>query len=85
MGKASDTATHLPSGETMNAIEITAPGGPEVLETCRRLIPVPGPGKVLIKVVAAGINHADLMQRRGHYPPPKAPPIFPDWRWRVSL
>jgi NADPH2:quinone reductase len=77
MGKASGTAYHLPSCKTMNAIEITAPGGPEVLEICRRPIPEPGPGEVLIKVVAAGVNRADLMQRRGLYPPPKGASDIP--------
>lgn len=77
MGKASESLTDLPSCETMNAIEITAPGGPEVLEACRRPIPAPGPGEVLIKVLAAGVNRADLMQRRGLYPPPKGASDIP--------
>jgi len=55
---------------TMFAIEITQPGGPEVLQPCRRAVPEPGPGEVLIKVAAAGINRPDAMQRRGLYPPP---------------
>ncbi|CAL1240457.1 NAD(P)H-quinone oxidoreductase [Candidatus Methylocalor cossyra] len=55
---------------TMAAVEITAPGGPEVLQPCRRPVPAPGPGEVLIKVVAAGVNRPDLLQRRGLYPPP---------------
>ena len=55
---------------TMFAIEITQPGGPDVLQPCRRPVPVPGPGEVLIKVAAAGVNRPDAMQRKGFYPPP---------------
>ena len=57
--------------ETMTPIEMREPGGPEVLETGTRPLPVPGPGEVLIRVAAAGVNGPDLVQRRGHYPPPK--------------
>jgi putative PIG3 family NAD(P)H quinone oxidoreductase len=60
--------TALPS--TMLAIEISSPGGPEVLRPVRRSLPVPGDGEVLIQVEAAGVNRPDLLQRRGHYPPP---------------
>lgn len=55
---------------TMTAIEITQPGGPEVLQACRRPVPAPKPGEVLIKVAVAGVNRPDVMQRRGLYPPP---------------
>lgn len=55
---------------TMHAIEITTPGGPEVLQPCRRPRPQPGKGEVLIKVAAAGVNRPDVFQRKGHYPPP---------------
>jgi len=54
----------------MTAIAITRPGGPEVLQTCSRPVPEPGPGEVLIRVAAAGVNRPDLMQRQGLYPPP---------------
>ncbi len=54
----------------MRAIEITAPGGPQVLAEVQRPDPIPGPGEVLIRVAAAGVNRADLLQRQGHYPPP---------------
>jgi NADPH2:quinone reductase len=54
----------------MTAIEIVRWGGPEVLQACRRAIPKPGPGEVLIKVAAAGVNRPDVMQRKGLYPPP---------------
>jgi NADPH2:quinone reductase len=55
----------------MTAIEISSPGGPDVLRVCDRLPPSPGPGEVLIEVAAAGVNRPDLMQREGRYPPPK--------------
>ncbi len=54
----------------MLAIEISRPGGPEVLKPVERPDPTPGPGELLIAVEAAGINRPDVMQRRGHYPPP---------------
>ncbi|MHA3905077.1 NAD(P)H-quinone oxidoreductase [Castellaniella sp. WN] len=54
----------------MQAIEITAPGGPEVLQPTDRPVPVPGPGEVLIEVEAAGVNRPDVFQRQGSYPPP---------------
>ena len=55
---------------TMTAIEISEHGGPEVLKPVTRPVPVPGPGEVLIKVAAAGVNRPDLLQRKGAYPPP---------------
>lgn len=54
----------------MIAIEISRPGGPEVLTPVERADPVPGAGEVLIRVAAAGVNRPDVMQRRGAYPPP---------------
>ncbi len=60
--------TELPS--QMTAIEITTPGGPEVLIPCQRPLPVPQPGEVLIQVAAAGVNRPDVAQRQGVYPPP---------------
>jgi putative PIG3 family NAD(P)H quinone oxidoreductase len=54
----------------MTAIEITEPGGPEVLRPVRRPVPDPAAGEVLIQVDAAGVNRPDVMQRRGQYPPP---------------
>ncbi|TFW21225.1 NAD(P)H-quinone oxidoreductase [Massilia arenosa] len=54
----------------MRAIEITAPGGPEVLQPCARTIPIIKEGEVLIKVQAAGINRPDVLQRKGLYPVP---------------
>jgi NADPH2:quinone reductase len=54
----------------MRVVEISAPGGPEVLRVAQRPRPQPGPGEVLIQVVAAGVNRPDVMQRQGVYPPP---------------
>jgi NADPH:quinone reductase len=56
--------------EMMTAIEITAPGAPDVLKPCKRPVPVAGAGEVLIKVAAAGVNRPDVIQRMGLYPPP---------------
>lgn len=55
---------------SMRAIEIRQPGGPEALVECERPRPVPGPGEVLIKVAASGVNRPDVFQRQGKYPPP---------------
>ena len=57
--------------EDMRTIEMREPGGPEVLETGTRPVPRPAPHEVLIRVTAVGVNGPDLVQRRGHYPPPK--------------
>ncbi len=54
----------------MQAVTITHPGPPEVLEVCETDAPGPGAGEVLVRVRAAGVNRADLLQRRGLYPPP---------------
>ena len=54
----------------MQCVEISKPGGPEVLTLVERPDPTPGPGDVLIRVAAAGVNRPDLLQRRGAYPPP---------------
>lgn len=55
----------------MRLIEVSSPGGPEVLTPARRPVPLPGPGQVLVKVAYAGVNGPDIMQRKGLYPPPK--------------
>jgi NADPH2:quinone reductase len=57
--------------ETMTAISIAGKGGPEVLQPVTVSVPQPGPGQVLIKVAAAGVNRPDVMQRLGLYPAPK--------------
>jgi putative PIG3 family NAD(P)H quinone oxidoreductase len=54
----------------MKAIQIGGPGGPEVLALADAPDPIPGPGEVLIAVAATAVNRADLLQRRGLYPPP---------------
>ena len=54
----------------MKAVFISEPGGPEVLEIREVPAPQPGHGEVLIDVVAAGLNRADVQQRSGYYPPP---------------
>ena len=51
-------------------IEISEPGGPEVLVAGRRPVPVPGPGELLLSVEACGVNRPDVMQRQGRYRPP---------------
>ena len=56
--------------EHMIAIEITSPGGPDVLRPVHRAVPRPAAGEVLIRVEAAGVNRPDLLQRLGKYPPP---------------
>jgi NADPH:quinone reductase len=54
----------------MRCIEISTPGGPEVLTPVERPDPSAGDGELLIAVEAAGVNRPDILQRRGHYPPP---------------
>ncbi len=54
----------------MNAIEISAPGNPEVLRLTQRPDPVAGAGELLIRVAASGVNRPDVLQRKGAYPPP---------------
>lgn len=56
--------------DTMTAIEISTPGGPEVLQPKAWPVPRPGRDQVLVKVAAAGVNRPDLAQRAGSYPPP---------------
>jgi len=55
---------------SMTAIEISEPGGSEVLKPVSRPVPTPGHGEVLVKVAAAGVNRPDIVQRQGFYPPP---------------
>lgn len=61
--------TTLPND--MTAIEISGIGAPGVLKAVRLALPVPGPGQVLIKVAASGVNRPDILQRQGLYPAPK--------------
>lgn len=63
-----DLLMNLP--ETMQAIEISTPGGPEVLQATERAVPDLADNEVLINVRAAGVNRPDCLQRMGGYPPP---------------
>jgi putative PIG3 family NAD(P)H quinone oxidoreductase len=61
---------------TMTAVEITAPGGPEVLRPAQVPVPVPGHGQIVIRLAYAGVNRPDVLQRAGAYaPPPSASPL----------
>jgi NADPH2:quinone reductase len=55
---------------TMTGIALNGKGGPEVLQPQSMAVPTPGPGQILVKVAAAGVNRPDLQQRMGAYPPP---------------
>ncbi len=81
----------------MIAIEMSEPGGPEVLKVVERPVPVPQSGEVLVEVEAAGVNRPDILQRQGKYPPPPGASDIPgleiagtiervegDSRWRVG-
>ena len=61
----------------MRAVEIMAPGGPEVLKLTDRPLPEPGPGEVRIRVAYAGVNRPDALQRAGLYAPPKGASDLP--------
>lgn len=62
---------------TMTAIDPEKPGGPELLVPVTRPVPTPGPGEVLVRVEAAGVNRPDVLQRMGLYPmPPGTPSIL---------
>ncbi|ROT99414.1 NAD(P)H-quinone oxidoreductase [Histidinibacterium lentulum] len=61
----------------MRVVEISAPGGPEVLRLARRAVPVPGHGEVLIRVAWAGVNRPDALQRAGLYAPPRGASDLP--------
>src|SRR5438105_6607043 len=59
-----------PVGRAMKAVAAPNPGGPEALQVAERPVPQPGCGELLIKIAAAGLNGADLLQRQGRYPLP---------------
>ncbi|UWP89246.1 NAD(P)H-quinone oxidoreductase [Aliiroseovarius crassostreae] len=62
--------------DMMRAVEISTPGGPEVLKLIDAPIPTPAYGEILIKVAFAGVNRPDAIQRAGNYaPPPNASPL----------
>jgi putative PIG3 family NAD(P)H quinone oxidoreductase len=63
--------------DTMRAVVIDHPGGPEVLKLREVPDPVPAADEVLIAITAAGVNRADLSQREGSYPPPPGAPPYP--------
>jgi NADPH2:quinone reductase len=60
--------------ETMRAVVAEGAGGPEVLKVVTRPVPRPGPGEILVRVAAAGVNRPDVLQRQGGYPPPPGAP-----------
>ncbi len=67
----------MPIPSSMRYVAVSAPGGPEVLSLASADVPLPAPNEVLIRVLAAGVNRPDIMQRRGLYPaPPGASPIL---------
>lgn len=61
----------------MRVIDVPQPGGPAALVLSERPLPSPAADQVLIKVAAAGLNRADVMQRQGKYPPPPEAPPYP--------
>jgi putative NAD(P)H quinone oxidoreductase, PIG3 family len=65
------------AGKHMKVIDVPQPGGPEALVLAERPVPQPGPAEVLIEVAAAGLNRADILQRRGFYPSPPGAPSSP--------
>ncbi|PZN95206.1 MAG: NAD(P)H-quinone oxidoreductase [Alphaproteobacteria bacterium] len=67
----------MPIPTEMTAIDPAAPGGPEVLQPVTRPVPQPGPGEVLVRVAAAGVNRPDVLQRMGLYPMPPGTPSIP--------
>ena len=74
MPRATATALRRPD---VRAIVITAPGGPEALTWQEVDDPRPGPGEILVDVVATAVNRADILQRQGLYPPPPGAPEWP--------
>jgi NADPH2:quinone reductase len=67
----------LTAATQMKVVDVPQPGGPEALVLAERPVPEPGRGEVLIKVAAAGLNRADILQRRGFYPAPAGAPSYP--------
>jgi putative PIG3 family NAD(P)H quinone oxidoreductase len=60
----------IPESHMMRAVEITTPGGPDVLKPAEKPVPVPGHGQIVIRVAFAGVNRPDALQRAGLYAPP---------------
>jgi len=69
----------MPNGlpKSMTSIAIREPGGPDMLVPQQQPVPSPGEGEILVKVAAAGVNRPDVLQRQGHYPPPKGATEIP--------
>ena len=70
----------MPNGglpKSMISIAIRKPGGPEMLVPQEQPVPAPGEGEILVRVAAAGVNRPDVMERQGHYPPPKGTTEIP--------
>jgi NADPH:quinone reductase len=63
--------------DRMRIIDVARPGGPEALVEVEREVPDCASGEVLIRIQAAGLNRADILQRRGHYPAPSGAPTHP--------
>jgi NADPH:quinone reductase len=63
-------ALQIPESHMMHAVEITTPGGPDVLVPAMKPVPVPGHGQIVIRVAFAGVNRPDALQRAGLYAPP---------------
>jgi NADPH2:quinone reductase len=63
--------------QSMTAMAISEPGGPDVLQAIQRPVPHPFEHEILIRVAAAGVNRPDVAQRQGHYPPPKGASDLP--------
>ncbi len=61
-------------GDTMRAVVMREPGGPDVLELKEVPRPEPGPGEVRVRVASSGVNRADVLQRLGRYPAPSGYP-----------
>jgi NADPH2:quinone reductase len=75
IAELSAMASKIP--ENMRYVQVTAPGGPEVMQIGRTAVPSPKDDEVLIRVQAAGVNRPDVQQRMGKYPPPPgASPIL---------
>lgn len=66
----------------MRAVTVPTPGGPDSLVVADVPAPTAGPGEVVIDVVAAGVNRADILQRMGFYPPP--PGHRHTWAWSAA-
>jgi NADPH:quinone reductase len=63
--------------KTMRAVEISQPGGPEVLRLTERPVPVPAAGEIVIRLAYAGVNRPDALQRAGAYAPPPSASDLP--------